>query len=102
MDIQNFILAGDSAGGHLTMSVSMVAALRGFRIPDAILCIYPTISLSFERYFPSLLIGADEEILSASFMYFARSCFLRNGGNTLTNPVASPGLAPDALLKMLP
>jgi hormone-sensitive lipase len=44
MDIKHFILCGDSAGGHLVTSVSLLAGLRGFRKPDAIMPIYPVYS----------------------------------------------------------
>jgi acetyl esterase/lipase len=45
MDIQTIILTGDSAGGHLSISVSMLAALRGFRKPDGIVPIYPILTV---------------------------------------------------------
>ena len=102
MDLQNIIFAGDSAGGHLAITVAMLAALRGFRTPDAIMCHYPVFSINPHRFFPSMLISVDEELLSSSFMQFALTCFTRNGGNVETNPILSPAHAPDALLKLLP
>ena len=80
----------------------MLAALRGFRRPDAILCHYPVFCIDPMRFFPSMLLAVDEELLSSSFMQFALTCFTRNGGKTDTNPILSPSNAPNALLKMLP
>lgn len=62
------ILAGDSAGGHLCMTVAMLAALRGFRQPDGILCHYPVFCVDEKRFFPSVLLSVDEDLLSSSFL----------------------------------
>jgi hormone-sensitive lipase len=80
----------------------MLAALRGFRMPDAILSHYPVFSINPRRFFPSMLLSVDEELLSSSFMQFALNCFTHRGGNVETNPILSPAHAPDALLKLLP
>ncbi len=40
-DSDRFILAGDSAGGALALSVSLMARDRGIRMPDAEMLIYP-------------------------------------------------------------
>ena len=57
------MLSGDSAGGHLAVSVALLAAVRGFRRPDGILIHYPVFSCG-TRFFPSLLLSLDEELLS--------------------------------------
>jgi acetyl esterase/lipase len=81
MDIKHIIMAGDSAGGHLAVSVSLLCALRGFRKPDGILVHYPVFSIDQFRFFPSMLLAMDEELLSQSFMKFCLACFIRNGGS---------------------
>ena len=45
MEIKSIILAGDSAGGHLAVAVSFLAAVRGFRRPDGLLMHYPVFSI---------------------------------------------------------
>lgn len=102
LDIDNVIIAGDSAGGHMAITVSFLAALRGFRIPDAVFAHYPVLSIDMERFFPSLMLACDEELLSQPFMQFCLMCFTRNGGSPDKNPILSPIYAPDTLLKMLP
>ena len=98
---EHVILTGDSAGGHLSVSVAILALLRGFRVPDAILSSYPVCMINRNRFFPSVLFSMDEEVLSQTFMQFALTCFLRKGGNP-DNPVLSPSAACDEILRGLP
>lgn len=101
MKLEHIIFAGDSAGGHLTTSVALLAILRGFRRPDSILAHYPVFDCS-TNFVPSNLLGIDEWLLSEAFMSCVISCFLRNGGNPAVNPVLSPMCAPDKLINLLP
>lgn len=64
LDIKKFILAGDSAGGHLALSVTLLAMLRGFRLPDGIFVHYPVLTIDPLMFFPSHLIAVDEELLN--------------------------------------
>ena len=102
MEIKDFILAGDSAGGHLSMAVTYLAMLRGFRIPDGIFCHYPAFMLDNLRFFPSLLLCLDEELLNQGFLSFAMACFMRKGGNPAANLIMSPLYAPDSMIAKLP
>ena len=83
------------------MTVTMLAVLRGFRKPDGILCHYPVFGIDENRFFPSLLLAVDEELLSSCFMKFALACFTRKGGSAV-NPIMSPMHAPPDLIKELP
>ena len=102
MDLDNIILAGDSAGGHIAVTVAMLAILRGFRKPDAILCHYPVFCIDLNRFVPSVLLSVDEELLSSAFLDFCLTAFTRKGGKTDSNPILSPIYAPNALFKLLP
>ena len=102
IEIESVILAGDSAGGHLTMSVTNMCLVRGFRPPDGLLVLYPVLTLNMQMFFPSTLMTADDEILSAGFISFCQACINRKGGNPEANPIMSPVVAPPAMLKMLP
>lgn len=101
MKLEHIILTGDSAGGHLSVSVALLAILRGFRAPDSIFAHYPVMACDV-RFFPSGLLSVDEWLLSEAFLGCVMSCFLRNGGNADKNPVVTPILAPDQLLNLLP
>ena len=83
------------------MSVSMLAVLRGFRKPDGILTHYPVFGIDENRFFPSLLLSVDEELLSSCFLKFALACFNRKQANVV-NPIMSPIHAPTDLIKELP
>jgi acetyl esterase/lipase len=74
MKLEHIIFAGDSAGGHLTVSVALLVILRGFRKPDAIFSHYPCFSTEV-RFFPSVLLTMDEWLLSDAFMSCVMSCF---------------------------
>jgi acetyl esterase/lipase len=102
MDVKHIILAGDSAGGHLAVAVSILAVLRGFRKPDGLLLHYPVFSIDSQRFFPSMLLSMDEELLSQSFMKFCLACFIRNGGNPGKSSILSPINAIPKLLNLLP
>jgi len=36
LDIKHFVMIGDSAGGHLSVSAALLCALRGFQMPDSV------------------------------------------------------------------
>ena len=101
MKLEHIIFAGDSAGGHLTMSVAVLAILRGFRKPDSIFSHYPAFSTEVS-FLPSALLSVDEWLLTEAFMGCVMGCFLRNGGNPDVSVLASPMVAPEALLNLLP
>lgn len=101
MELEHVILAGDSAGAHLAVSVSMLALVRGFRKPNGILIHYPVFSVG-TKFYPSHSLALDEELLSQTFLFFVMACFMKNGGNPDHSPIASPIIAPKALLNALP
>jgi acetyl esterase/lipase len=101
MDLEHIILTGDSAGGHLSVSVALLAQLRGFRAPDSIFAHYPVFETAM-KFSPSLLLAIDEWLLSECFLSVVMGCFLRNGGNPDQNCICSPMLAPASMLNKLP
>ena len=102
MSIEKFIFAGDSAGGHLTMSVAILCLLRGIKPPCGLLPLYPVLTMNLDHFFPSSLMFADDELLNTGFISLSAACMTRKGGNVLKDPIMSPLVAPDAILKLLP
>jgi acetyl esterase/lipase len=66
MKLEQIIFAGDSAGGHLTVSVTNLCLLRGFRPPDGIMAIYPCMHTDM-RLSPSACLMIDDWLLSENF-----------------------------------
>jgi len=62
------ILTGDSAGGNLTLGVTLMAIKRGFRVPDSILPCYPITSAKRSMFWPSLLNSFDDPLLGSNFL----------------------------------
>lgn len=96
------MLTGDSAGGLLAVMVNMLAILRGFKEPVGLLVNYPLFCLDFKRFFPSVLIAIDEDILSHHVLLLAFATAMRSGGNADINPLLSPIYACDELLRRMP
>lgn len=61
---EHIILSGDSAGGFMCVAVTILAILRGVKLPEGILMHYPAISTDINEFFPSLLLGLDDTLLS--------------------------------------
>ena len=81
MHIEKFVFAGDSAGGHLVMSVTILCLLRGIKPPCGLLLLYPVLTLDLDKFFPSNLMFTDDGILSSGLISLVVACFIRKGGN---------------------
>lgn len=44
----------------------------------------------------------DDEILSSGFVSFCMACISRKGGNPESDPIMSPLVAPDFIMRLLP
>lgn len=102
MDLKHIILAGESAGGHLAIAVSLLAAIRGFKQADGLMVNYPNLSKDSHRFFPSTLMTMDDILPSQQIRSMFSACFMKNGGNPDVSPILSPTNAPDKLLALLP
>jgi len=59
------IVTGDSAGGNLSIALTLMAIQRGYRVPDALVPCYPSTISSKEYFWPSMLSSLDDPILSS-------------------------------------
>ena len=103
LDIDRFILTGDSAGGCLCFTVSNLSILRGFQRPDAIFAYYANVELR-TKFYPSNLLGIDDYFLSKFLMEMFEACYFykTQPADHYSSPLLSPLYAPDAMLKHLP
>ena len=97
----NIILAGDSAGGNLSLSLCYLLILTKKRKPDSLLLIYPALFLSLKYMSPSMLISLDDVVLAYGFLTYCLDSYLGNVDG-YTNMFASPGIMHDDILKQLP
>jgi acetyl esterase/lipase len=62
---------------------------------------YPACSTDLNRFYPATLLALDDPILNQSFLKFCMKSFCQIG-NPSKNPLLSPVLAPDWILKKFP
>ena len=61
------VLAGDSAGGNLAVSVALKALLENIRSPDGLLLFYPAL-YAYASPSPSRLLFANDPVIPRVFM----------------------------------
>ena len=104
VDFKRVILTGDSAGGSLATSLTVMSIVRGYRVPDAVLTSYPTTIASPCNFWPSLLSALDDPVLSVSFLnLMAKAYTPEDQFLGCRSQLMSPGLcAPDSVLSQFP
>lgn len=65
---EKILVSGDSAGGNLTIALTMLCIEKHFRVPDFIVPIYPAMNLSLRNFSPSLILSLDDFILPSGFL----------------------------------
>jgi len=94
------ILAGDSAGGNLALTVTFKAIKDGLRVPDGLLLAYPAVDMTTTPT-PSRFLFHNDFIVPHPFLKVCRSAYIPEG-HDVKDPLLSPLYAPDDLLKKLP
>lgn len=102
MTFNKIILTGDSAGGFLTVSTTVLAILNNVRIPDGIMPVYPAIGTNLGDFVPSSLCALDDWVLSSGFLSYCMSSFIAYKVNSSTNFLVNLSLTPDAVLLKFP
>mmetsp|Transcript_42267 Transcript_42267/g.30449 ORF Transcript_42267/g.30449 Transcript_42267/m.30449 type:complete len:132 (-) Transcript_42267:123-518(-) len=77
------------------MNVISLCILRGFRVPDAALLIYPAGVTTLNRFTPSSLLAIDDSLLRADLLKVACSCYnieerVDGDKDFLLSPIAIP------------
>ncbi len=66
--IDNIILAGDSAGGNLCTSLTLLCIKRNYKLPLACILSYPASFVGPNMFVPSLLFSLDDVLLPTKFL----------------------------------
>lgn len=97
------IVAGDSAGGNLSLALTIKTITSGFRIPDGLLLSYPAVDLNKNRYTPSMLYSIEDLLIPHTFLKICRSSYLQNSNlDPETDMYISPLKAPAEILCKFP
>lgn len=99
INASQILLAGDSAGGYLSSTVSLQAIQNKIDLPKAQILIYPMCDISVNR--ESLELFAENLVLTKSMMDYFIGHYTHDEADKL-NPLCSPLLASDELLKQMP
>ncbi|CAI2383830.1 unnamed protein product [Moneuplotes crassus] len=98
---KKILISGDSAGGNLTIALTMLAIEKHFRVPDFIVPVYPAMNLSLKNFCPSLILSLDDFILPSGFLYLCVEAYVKDG-DPETDHFLSPGICPDNILQRFP
>jgi len=61
-------LTGDSAGGNLIASLTLLCIMSQVRIPDGCLMIYPCLCIDTNIFTPRLLLSLNDKLLPYTFL----------------------------------
>ena len=104
---KKIILAGDSSGGTLVLSLLyLILAKNEFekdniRIPDLVLPLYPCCNTSIKSMGTSLLLSLKDFFLTDSFLLYVNQAYRDNYPNN-DDPFLNPVMVKDCILKKLP
>lgn len=79
IDYKKVVIAGDSAGGSLSIALTLMTIQRGFRVPDGLHPLYPSVMCTRNHYTPSLLNAWDDMLLSAAFLNYVLRSYQPSG-----------------------
>ncbi|CAI2359864.1 unnamed protein product [Moneuplotes crassus] len=98
---EKIIVVGDSAGGCISLGVSLLAIQKGCISPDGLMLCYPGACGNRNEFYPSCLLSTDEPYLNTMFIDFCCT-LLFDDEKRSREFICSPIYAPRKLLKKLP
>jgi acetyl esterase/lipase len=67
-EIKEIVLAGDSAGGNLIASLTILCIKKKYKLPLALVMSYPAPYVSPKKFVPSILLSLDDILLPSKFL----------------------------------
>lgn len=98
---EKVVLIGDSAGGNFITGITLKAKEFGFRQPDSLLMIYPSMNMQ-AKYISSGAFYSLEDPLLTYGSFFEICKYYVNNPEDLDSYLVSPVLCPSHLLKNFP
>eukprot|EP00055_Hartaetosiga_balthica_P013734 m.71680 g.71680 ORF g.71680 m.71680 type:complete len:921 (+) comp8359_c0_seq1:131-2893(+) len=103
---EKVLVTGDSAGGNLTVALTLRCIVEGIRLPTAIMPIYPALNINMEIS-PSRMLTMFDVLLCQGALETCLAAYSNQSVDSLdkvehTEMLMCPVLAPDDFLKKLP
>ena len=108
IEFDEIILAGDSAGGNLILSLTYLLIMNKIKLPKAIFLFYPALKIDINTIVPSYLNAVNDLILEYHLLKFCIESYsgkLTDNGKIITdtrNQFLSPIFMDNNVLKLLP
>ncbi|KAL0480075.1 lipase [Acrasis kona] len=99
--LRNIYVAGDSAGGNLTLTTTLRCINEGFRIPDGLVASYPAAYL-FNAPSPARLVALVDPLVNFSFLKMCTDSYLDNSADPKNDCFISPAVAPNEYYEKFP
>jgi hormone-sensitive lipase len=100
LTVTKIILVGDSAGGNLILALTLRLIELGFKMPEAILPLYPVTCQNLKAFSKTTLLGLEDEALTYPYFELMYKIFV--GTHSPENHLISPVYAPQELLRKFP
>jgi len=99
--LRNIFVAGDSAGGNLTLTTTLKCIKEGFRIPDGIVASYPAAYL-YNAPSPARLVALVDPLVNFSFLKMCTDSYLDQDADPKNDCFISPAVAPNEYFSKFP
>jgi acetyl esterase/lipase len=99
--LNRIFVTGDSAGGNLSLTLTLKCIKEGVRLPDALAVSYPATYL-VNAPSPARLVALVDPLVNFSFLQMCNASYLDKSQEPTRDPFISPCVAPDEYLARFP
>lgn len=101
IEIDTIILAGDSAGGNLVLTLTYLLIMNNLRLPNALFMFYPALNICLDIISNSYFNAITDEILELNLLKYCSESYQGAFLNP-KNPFVSPLFMDENILRLLP